>query len=497
MKRTFAFMMALVLVFSLATTAFAAGGTGAGSITITNAQAGETYYVHKIFSATYEGANVTYTIQPGDEFFSALFGDGTASNDFFEYHEDTGVVTRKDGKTDAELFSYLSGLIAGHTPVATEIAAGTTVEFTGLDTGYYVIDRSNGSANAVTITTAKPHADVNDKNAGIGGDLDKSCDEDAVSVGDTITWTVSFTATNYSEGEKVLNYTVKDALNHPWADIDTDNIIVKVNGAEISNFTVSGASDSGFVIDIPWATLDAEDNFMSFLYPATSTVEITYSATVLDAAAANDPASSVNRNHAELEYDTETKTDEPGGDDVTKTDVYNLGFTKVDGTNPEKTLAGATFALYSDVACTVPVNVSVVSDGVYMVDAEAGSNLVVTPADGKVVIKGLPAGTYYLKETVAPDGYNLLIDPVEVTIVADVYDENGVVTTSNATDFVAGGTTYKVNNAAEYSIENFSGVELPSTGGEGTMMIITIGTMVAMAFAVLMITQKKMSIYKD
>ena len=446
---------------------------------------------------TYKDSNVTYTIQPGNEFFAALFGDGTGTNDYFEYHAATGVVTRKEGKTDAELFSFLSGLIAGHTAVDTKTATDTTVEFTGLDTGYYLIKRTDEGANAVTITTAKPHADVNDKNAGIGGDFDKSTDDTAVSVGDTVTWTVSFTATNYSEGEKVLNYTVKDALNRPWADIDTDNIVVKVNGAEISNFTISGASDSGFVIDIPWATLDAEDNFVSFLYPATSTVEITYSATVLDAAAANDPASDVNRNHAELEYDTETKTDEPGGDDVTKTNVYNLGFTKIDGTNPEKTLAGATFALYSDVACTVPVNVSVVSDGVYMVDAESTSNLAVTPADGAVVIKGLPAGTYYLKETNAPDGYNLLTDPVEVTIVADEFDEDGAVTKQNSVDFEAGGTTYKVNNAAEYKIENFAGVELPSTGGEGTMMMITIGTMVAMAFAVLMITQKKMSIYQD
>ena len=494
MKRTFAFMMTLVLVLSLSVSAFAAG---TGSITITNAVPEKTYNLYKIFDATYKDSNVTYTIKPGDEFFSALFGDGTGTNDYFEYHAATGVVTRKEGKTDAELFSFLSGLIAGHTHVDTKTASDTTVEFTGLDTGYYLIKRTDEGANAVTITTAKPHADVNDKNAGIGGDFDKSCNEDAVSVGDTITWTVSFTATNYSEGEKVLNYTVKDALNHPWAKIDTKNIIVKVNGAQISNHTISGASDSGFVIDIPWATLDAENKFVSFLYPATSKVEITYSAIVLDAAAANDPASSVNRNHAELEYDTETTPDKPGGDDVTKTYVYNLGFTKVDGTNPDKTLAGATFALYSDVACTVPVNVSGVSDGVYMVDANATSNLVVTPADGKVVIKGLPAGTYYLKETVAPDGYNLLTNPVEVTIVADEYDKNGAVTTSKATDFVAGGTTYKVNNAAEYKIENFAGVELPSTGGEGTMMMITIGTMVAMAFAVLMITQKKMSIYQD
>ena len=56
--------------------------------------------------------------------------------------------------------------------------------------------------------------------------------------------------------------------------------------------------------------------------------------------------------------------------------------------------------------------------------------------------------------------------------------------------------SYTVNNA-ELEIKNFSGMELPSTGGAGTMMLITIGSMVAMAFAVLLITHKKMSVYHD
>ena len=46
-------------------------------------------------------------------------------------------------------------------------------------------------------------------------------------------------------------------------------------------------------------------------------------------------------------------------------------------------------------------------------------------------------------------------------------------------------------------VENSKGIELPSTGGEGTMMMITFGSMIAMAFAVLLITHKKMSIYQD
>ena len=56
--------------------------------------------------------------------------------------------------------------------------------------------------------------------------------------------------------------------------------------------------------------------------------------------------------------------------------------------------------------------------------------------------------------------------------------------------------SYTVNNE-KLDIENNTGMELPSTGGKGTMMLITIGSMVAMAFAVLLITHKKMSVYHD
>ena len=104
---------------------------------------------------------------------------------------------------------------------------------------------------------------------------------------------------------------------------------------------------------------------------------------------------------------------------------------------------------------------------------------------------GLESGTYYLKETVAPAGYNQLPDPVEVVVGSgtqtDVYD-NGY-KNLDGTDI-----SY---NVYSIPIVNNQGVELPSTGGTGTMLLITIGTMVAMAFAVLLITHKKMSVYHD
>ncbi|MBQ5671630.1 MAG: SpaH/EbpB family LPXTG-anchored major pilin, partial [Oscillospiraceae bacterium] len=243
---------------------------------------------------------------------------------------------------------------------------------------------------------------------------------------------------------------------------------------------------------IPWANTNTEGEFVSFKYPATAKVKITYSATVLDAAASNNPTATddVLKNTAKVEWNDKTDVYE----DETETEVYNLGFTKVDGTDTSKTLPGAKFELYSDKACTKPIYVKTNgAEGVYIVDKDAtsenGSNSVVTPANGQVVIQGLDVGTYYLKETAAPAGYNMLTEAVEVKIEAANAVEMGNYVVNNG---IKNGETIGVLNIA-----NNSGVELPSTGGQGTMLMITIGTMMAIAFAVLLITQKKMSVYHD
>ena len=127
-------------------------------------------------------------------------------------------------------------------------------------------------------------------------------------------------------------------------------------------------------------------------------------------------------------------------------------------------------------------------------------NLVVTPINGKIVVLGLQEGWYYIQETEAPEGYNPVTSriPIEAYLKFtsfDVYtDANGNVVeeTGNMDGYIR--HAYDINSV---KVENSKGVELPSTGGKGTMMLITFGTIVAMAFAVLLITHKKMSIYED
>ena len=121
-------------------------------------------------------------------------------------------------------------------------------------------------------------------------------------------------------------------------------------------------------------------------------------------------------------------------------------------------------------------------------------------ANGKLVILGLEAGNYYLKETAAPAGYNKLATITKVTVgqtnnsffvIADTH--GNVVDAQTAT----GDQVRYTYTATSTIVENSKGIELPSTGGEGTFWLITIGTLMAIGFAVFLITHKKMSIYTD
>ena len=90
--------MAVAIILSMAVTAIADEPTG--SITITNATIDETYALYKIFDASIstdaagDTNAVSYSITTDNQFFEALFGDGTAENTYFVYNANTGTVTK-------------------------------------------------------------------------------------------------------------------------------------------------------------------------------------------------------------------------------------------------------------------------------------------------------------------------------------------------------------------------------------------------------------------
>ena len=271
----------------------------------------------------------------------------------------------------------------------------------------------------------------------------------------------------------------------------------------------------------------AEDAASKFDSPVQ--VEITYDV-VVEANAAIGETSHGNRfNKAYASWTSEHETGSNTPDEVT-TYVYGIGLLKDDAAT-NVNLAGAKFRIYSDKECTKPVYV-IPTDvaGVYIVDSKGTAleavtgtgrtttremfaayledylgeneqdNYVVSQVNGKLAILGLKAGSYYLKEVEAPAGYNALSLPVELKAGEAIRpfliyaDKNGNVADIQSED----GTFSEYRLDLTHTVvHNSKGVELPSTGGEGTFWLITIGTLMAIGFAVFLITHKKMSIYTD
>ena len=84
--------------------------------------------------------------------------------------------------------------------------------------------------------------------------------------------------------------------------------------------------------------------------------------------------------------------------------VGSVSFTKVDEKNAP--LPGATFALYTDQNCMTPAQNK---DGQNATATSAGET-------GLVEFQNIPTGTYYMKETQAPEGYALPDDVYQVVI---------------------------------------------------------------------------------
>ncbi len=117
-----------------------------------------------------------------------------------------------------------------------------------------------------------------------------------------------------------------------------------------------------------------------------------------------------------------------------------------------------------------------------------------TDKNGYLVFTGLGAGTYTITEIIAPSGYNLITEPIEITIGCDLPED--IYTGKEKCDW-----TYKVDGTAVDSladgtllltVENLSGIKLPETGGIGTTIFYVVGSILLIGGAVILITRKRM-----
>ena len=223
-------------------------------------------------------------------------------------------------------------------------------------------------------------------------------------------------------------------------------------------------------------------------------IEVIYSAHLNDEALVNhESGNTTNKNGVNLKYSNNPNA---GGenelgqtpDDYVWVFTYDVENTKYsDKVNPANILAGAGFTLYDGETAIQLYK----KDGEFFVydadNAPEGVEVlteITSQTDGTFNINGLDAGTYTLKETKVPAGYNKCEDITIVISATHSEDEDANSATTTLTEATKG-----MHN----DIVNKNGTTLPETGGIGTTMFYVIGAILVVGAAVVMITRKRMS----
>lgn len=466
MKKIFAMLIAMVMVLSMSIIVFAEGETG--SITVTNAAVNAKYAVYKLFDATVvDKDHIAYTVPEGktlpeDNAWFAVDGAGNVSL------KENADITTEAFTTWAKSFGTIQG---------NEVTATTSVvKFEDLPYGYYFVTSSLGTI--ITVDSTTPNVEVIDKNTKEPTVPDdkklKTADDDSAAIGETVNYTVTWNAVNWEtknkETKPVTFYGVKDESTA--LKIDTTKIEVKVGETKLNanqydiNKDVDGTT---YLVYIPWATKNENEvGGYTFNFDAPVDVTITYPAEITKEA--TDKAT----NKATVVWDNGNIT----GDEVT-VETYYFDIVKDD--NTKAVLAGAQFELYGDAEEKTKLNLVKVSDGVYrLADTEEAAAEGFTSdviEAGQASIKGLDGDkTYYLKETVAPKGYNKLTEKKSVEIKNA--DNPATVTEGK---YVSGGV----------EVVNQAGAELPSTGGMGTTIFYAIGAILVIGAGVVLVSRRR------
>lgn len=507
-KRIIALLLTAVMTMTMSVTAFAVDANYSLTVKAKGGQDlnGQTISLYKLFDVTTSKpgstTNYAYTVNTAtgykDALVEVLGSPITASST----DEDIANAVRNLDKTKVQKFAndFTEYALKNGTKVrattSKKISGENTTfhEFNGLEKGYYLVYVTGGKEIQSSLVTVENETNiVNLKTE--APSIKKDADKETVSIGQVVTYTVTGSVpdtTGYSEYvykihdelSKGLEF-VNDA-NGTALDASATTVKVKVafkdagvtaTGTTPTTATLDTSNKRKMTLDLSaWVRGNQENKGKDFT--------VTYYAKV------NKDAVVTEKNNATLEYGNkpgETTTTTPS---VAKTPTYPLDINKFAKTDNKK-LAGAKFKLYSNnedaTADTNAIKVSG-SNGNYVVDPTSENTVFesVESIDDKgynLRVNGFAAGTYYLVETNAPEGYNKLTAPIVVKIEKSK-DSN------DETKWTISQDGKEVTDRI-IDVENSTGSILPSTGGMGTIAFAVVAAILVFGVAVSFIRDKK------
>jgi LPXTG-motif cell wall-anchored protein len=502
--------------------------TNTYSITITNAIDGITYTAYRIFDATYNETSkaTAYTITKSDttaplisllqaaeadakkeEAMPAisLVADGQNK---YEVHINNSkaaaellqslIVTQSSDTEGKTTYSKLENLSSYPSTSATATSANSLTLNPGA-AGYYYIDSNldTSSGMAVTLTSNMPSASVQLKTnvtpSTPSTNGAKTADKTTANRGDTINYTIAFTALNQvvqnGTTQSVASYTITDTSQ--GLDISENTALTITVGDKtlstsdytkaVTTQTENNTAKTVMKITIPWV-----DSDNAFLYGSKEDVKISYAAIVK-----TDENIPNALNKAIISYNLTSSSPEtinPDEEDVA-VKTYALKIKKYDASDTSTMLSGAQFVLKDNSGNTVtlyqtqaasenqPAKYTTEKPG----ENAAAVEYIETGATGEIIIYGLKdlsasSVDYSLEERKAPSGYNKMSAPMD--IIVGEYSENEETKTTDP--------------VIDINVPNEKGATLPSTGGTGTAIFYALGAGLVLLAIIYFVSKSKM-----